>query len=142
MSQLTSPLPRTLELDGRNFQDYPMVSNVTIYQGSAVSDSGSPGSATNTAHQLVAGENFLGFANATVTNASGGSSTINVITTGVVKLSVTGVSSTSLGAEVYASDGNTFTLTSSANSAIGRVVNIISGTTCLVRFTGLPYKSI
>jgi hypothetical protein len=141
MAALTVQTPRTFEIPNRTFQDYAVATSATIYEGSALSDTGSATTGTNVAESLVAGENFMGFANANVISALAGA-TINVVTSGTVKLVVTGVTAASLGAEVYASDGNTFTLTSTSNSAIGRVVKIISGTTVMVRFTAFAYKSI
>jgi predicted RecA/RadA family phage recombinase len=143
MAQLTHANPRPFTQPVDNQQDYPMTASV-IYEGSAVSDAGSPGSASGNAEQLVAGENFLGFAHETVNNSAGsaGSTTINVVTSGIAQLSVTGVTNASTGVDVYASDGNTFTTTSTSNSLIGRVVKVISGTTCSVRFWGVGMKSI
>jgi len=141
MANLTGPSPRTYEVNADpNELDYPQGSEQT-WEGSALTDAGSPGSGTNVAHTLIAGENFLGFANTSQNNASGTAfSTINVKGKGCAKLTVTGVTAASIGASVYASDGNTFTLTSTSNTRIGTVKQIISGTLCLVQFAGVGFK--
>ncbi|MDP9175622.1 MAG: hypothetical protein M3O30_17400 [Planctomycetota bacterium] len=143
MANLTNAASRTFEMLADE-QDYPMAA-AKIYQGSALSDAGSPGAATNVAETLVAGENFLGFANTTIDNSGGtaGSQTIDMKCKGTVLLVVAGLAATSLGASVYASDGNTFTLTAAANSKIGVVKKIlsVSAGTALVSFSGVQYRA-
>jgi predicted RecA/RadA family phage recombinase len=144
MSNLSSTTPRPYDVLPTAYQDYPMDA-VKIYEGSAVSDKIVSSANTGIAHTLVAAEDFLGFANATKDNSSGssGSTTVNVIAEGVVQIPVTGVSdATKLGVTVYASDGNTFTLTSSSNSAVGKIVKYVSGSTCKVKFQGVGYRSV
>ena len=141
MAQLTVPTPRTYKILPVE-DDFPMAASATIYEGSALSDTGSATTATGVAEPLVAGENFMGFANATVTSPATGTTTINVNVDGVIQLVVTGVTSASLGATVYASDGNTFTTTSTSNTAVGKVVKIVSGTTVLVKFQAQGYRSV
>ena len=141
MANLSAPSPRQYQVLPDAYFDYPMT-NAKIYEGSALSDAGSPGAGTNVAHNLVAGENFLGFADETVDNSGGSSGgvAITVVSKGVVQVAVTGVTSASLGATVYMSDGNTFTTTSTSNSKIGKVSKIVSGTTCLVSFNGIQVE--
>lgn len=145
MANLTHTQPRTYQVLPVAYLDYP-VAAAKVYEGSALSDTSStaPGVAgTNVAETLVATENFIGFANATVDNSAGVSgATINVVAAGVIQLVVTGVTAASVGATVYASDGNTFTLTSSGNTTIGKVIQIVSGTTVLVKFEGVGFRSI
>jgi len=120
--------------------DVPMIASDTIYAGAAVGES----SSTGNARPLVAGDTFLGFAVATVTNTSTiGDYTVRVRQRGVVKLDVTGISADDdLGTAVYASDDDTFTTTSSSNTQIGKVVRWISGTTCMVYFEAANVRSI
>jgi hypothetical protein len=62
---------------------------------------------------------------------------------GEIVLSVTGVASADdVGQTVYASDDDTFTLTSTSNSSIGKVARWISGTTCVVYFEAVPVRSL
>jgi hypothetical protein len=126
MANPTSSVPRTITLPGNVQQDYPISGTSVIYQGTAVSDVGStaPGVAgTNVAANLTAGENFLGFANG---DSIIGQTSLSVTTDGQVALTVAGLTAASNGASVYASDGNTFTLTSTSNSKIGVVRKILS----------------
>jgi len=120
--------------------DVPMIASDTIYAGAAVGES----SSTGNARPLVAGDTFLGFAVATVTNTSTiGDYTVRVRQRGVVKLDVTGISADDdLGTAVYASDDDTFTTTSGSNTQIGKVVRWISGTTCMVYFEAANVRSI
>ena len=145
MAALTAPAPRKIEVK-KSFQDMPMTA-AKVYEGSALSDTSStaPGVAgTNVVRSYTSPENFIGIALATVDNSTGtaGSQTIPVLTEGIVQLVVTGATAASVGANVYATDGNTFTTTLTANTAIGVIVKIISGTTVLVKIQGCQYRSI
>jgi len=97
------------------FADLPVEASDTVYEGAAVTDSGSAGLVDGA---LIAAEAFLGFAEEHAADTSGVSSTIRVKVRqqGVIKnLPVTGLDAdTDLGAAVYATDNGTFTLTSSA----------------------------
>jgi len=142
MANLAAPTPRTYEIRADSDElDYPQGAEQT-WEGSALTDAGSPGAGTNVIHTLVAGENFVGFANTSQNNASGsaGGITINVKGKGCVKLSVTGVTAASVGKKVYASDGNTFTLTSISNTLIGVIKQIVSGIVCMVEFAGEGFQ--
>lgn len=141
MANLATTTPRTYQALPTAYVDYAMAASTTIYEGSALSDTGSATTATNVAETLVAGENFMGFANTTVTTGSA-VGTVNAVAEGVIQLVVSGVTAASLGVTVYASDGNTFTTTSTSNSSIGKVVKIVSGTTVLVKFQATGYRSI
>ena len=118
----------------------PAVAADTIYQGAAVSDNGS-----GVGQPLSTGEVFVGFANAKADNSAGVASAIGIDlrVTGEIELAVTGASSTADVSEtVYATDDDTFTLTSSGASSIGKVSRWITGTTCVVRFEGAAQRSI
>lgn len=143
MAQLTAANPRVWEsTDGHPSENaIPAVAAVAIYAGSAVGESG----ATGTGRQLVALDNFMGFANETCDNTAGaaGAKLIKVLDKCIVKLTVVGV--TGVGdydAPVYASDGNTFTLTSTSNTQIGKIKRVISGTTCLVECESTAKRSV
>lgn len=123
------------------YNDVPMIASDVIYEGAAVGESSSSGNA----RPLEGGDNFLGFATAKADNASGSAGDVNVRvrSRGIVKLSVTGVSADDdLGATVYATDDDTFTLTASGGSSIGKVHRWISGTTCMVAFESVLQRSI
>lgn len=131
MAQLTDNTNRTFEEGIIN--ELPVKAAVVIYRGSAIGvDSG-----TGTVRQLVAGDEFRGFALAKADNTSGSNGTINcqVQEAGLIELSVTGVTAiTDINKPVYASDGNTFTLTASTNTKVGKVHRWVSGTKVIVRF--------
>jgi hypothetical protein len=154
MSNLTAQSPRQYLVKPQITMDYPLDAT-KVYEGSALSDKGSisslsgvsPFSGTNIVHTLVAGEAFVGFANATVDNTGGtsGGTTISVVTDGIVKLVVVGLLADSLGQWVYASDGNTFTVELQEytnNAVVGRVCQILDSTHALVHFQGVGFRSI
>jgi ATP-dependent protease ClpP protease subunit len=115
------------------------VSNVTIYEGSAVGQSGTAG----TYRALVAGDTFAGFAHEQVINPTSGSKRVKVRQKGIVRLTVaTAIAVTQNSETVYASADGTFTLASTSNSSIGKVVQWITGTTCDVYFEGEIVRSL
>ncbi len=137
---LTANTPHSYEIG--DYQDLPVKAATLIYEGAAVGDDGS-----GYARGLVAGDPFLGFAQAMANNVAGsnpqlnggsgtaGNITVRVLQEGRIVLSVAGV--TGVGDKrksVYASSDGTFTLTASNNTPIGRVVKWSSGTTCVVEF--------
>lgn len=102
-----------------DFNDYPVIASDIIYEGAAVGDNGS-----GYARPLVAGDPFRGFALEKVDNSTGsaGDKYVRTRMKGRVKLSISGLAVTDVGKPVYASDDDSFTLTASTNSFIGRVV--------------------
>jgi len=145
MGQLTVPQPRAYNLTAdSNRIDLPQAAEKT-FEGSALGDKSSLGNA----RQLVAGDNFLGFCDiAGVQDNSGGtdgSQTIPVIDKGAVWLTVASASTMALGAKVFASDGNTFTVGSAAgaNSRIGVIEQKTAGSTtyCCVQFAGVGRRA-
>lgn len=142
MATRSSDINRVFELlRAEDYNDIPAIASDIIYAGSAVGESTSAG----TGRPLQGGDNFLGFAVAQCDNSSGAAAAknIRVIQKGVVKLAVTSVADEAdLGATVYASDDDTFTLASTGNSAIGKVVQHVSGTTCMVAFESVLLRSI
>jgi len=121
------------------FASLPLVSNVTVYEGSAIGES----TTTGTYRALVAGDTFVGFAHEGAVNPSGGAVRVKVRQKGIARLTVATASAvTQNGETVYASADGTFTLASTSNSSIGKVVQWISGTTCDVYFEGAIVRSI
>jgi hypothetical protein len=115
-----------------NYNAVPVIASDIIYMGAAVGENGS-----GYARPLVAGDPFLGFAEAKVDNSSGaaGDLEVNLITKGRIQLSVTGVTGVAdIGKPVYAADDNDFTLTESTNSLIGRIIRHVTSTTVIVEF--------
>jgi hypothetical protein len=127
MAQLTADTIRNYE-DGI-YGDVPVKSSSTIYRGSAV------GMTSGYARQLTAGDVFLGFATAkAVGTSTDGEVNVNIQRAGFIQLAVTSVAVTDIGKPVYASDGNTFTLTQSTNSRVGTVARFVSTGVAIVRF--------
>lgn len=124
------------------FNHLPIIADDIVYEGSAVGESSTSG----TYRPLVGADTFVGFAHEKCDNASGAASAknIKVRQKGIVKLAVTGASGvTDHGVAVYASDDDTFTLTSSsAYTQIGKVHRWITSTTCEVYFEGVTVRSI
>lgn len=138
LATLAADKARNFELG--DLQDLPMIASDIIYEGAAVGDNGS-----GLARPLVAGDPFFGFAERTADNSAGAASAlrVRVRTKGQVQLAVTGAASAADVSEtVYASDDDTFTLTAGSNTAIGKVSRWVSGTTCIVAFQALPFRSL
>lgn len=112
---------------------YPVIAADIIYEGAAVGEN-----ASGYARPLVAGDPFLGFAERQADNSLGlvGAINVEVKRKGSIVVPVAGASAVTANDRplVYASDDDTFTLTASTNSIIGRVQRWISGTTCVVEF--------
>jgi hypothetical protein len=128
MSNLSANSPRIYEIGDTN--NLPIKGSTEIWLGSAV------GMTAGYARMLSAGDVFGGFADEhqNNTSATDGAKTINVRLRGFVQLSVANVAVTDIGADVYASDGNTFTLTVGSNTFIGKVHRFVSSGVAIVAF--------
>lgn len=142
MPQLTSEKFRVFKLNsGDRFLALAALAATVIYEGAAVSNTIVSSANTGNFRQLVAGEEFGGFAAKTKT--VDGSTHVEVQASGVVELDVTGVDGIDdVGKTVFASDSDTFTLTATNNSNIGKVVGHINGTRCLVAFEATLLRSL
>jgi len=134
MTTLAANKPRAYELGNRN--EIPMIAADIIYEGAAVGVVAASGHA----RPLQAGDKFVGFAEATADNSAGLAAAINVrvITNGLIALNVTSVAITDIGAPVYASDDDSFVLTASTNSYVGRVHRFVSSGKAIVAFDANP----
>src|SRR5688572_9025256 len=122
MATLAKDTPRAYEMTGAHpdYNEIPAIATDIIYNGAAVGESSSAG----TARPLVAGDNFLGFCIEQCDDSAGaaGAKLVKVYNTGVAWLTVTGGDNIDdYGVTVYASDDDTFVLTSTGNSAIGKI---------------------
>lgn len=138
MTTLATAKPRDHLLG--DLQDLPMIAADIIYEGAAVGENGA-----GYFRPLVALDPFAGFAERTVDNSAGAAGAVNVRVKprGRVILPVVGVTAvTDEGATVYASDDDTFTLTSTGNSAIGKITRYISGTTVEVYYEASSFRSL
>lgn len=129
MTTLAKDTPRDYELGEMN--EFPVIASDIIYEGAAVSLNGS-----GYARPLTAGDKFLGFAEQNVDNSIGaaGDKRVRVRTHGLVRLSVGSVAITDVSKPVFASDDDTFVLTQSTNTHIGRVHRFESSGVCVVAF--------
>lgn len=134
MTTLAAVALREFQLDSQ--EEYPVIATDIIYQGAAVGENGS-----GYARPLNAGDLFLGFAIATADNSAGAAGAVNVTvrTAGRIRLTVAGATAVTANDRpiVYASDDNTFTLTASTNSPIGRVQRWLASTDCIVEFNAM-----
>ena len=140
MTTLANNEVRTYE-NGRTeiFDDLPMIADDIIYDGAAVGES------SGIARPLVAADPFRGFCSRKADNTGGAASAkrVRMKTEGFIKLAVTGVTDEDdVDSTVYASDDNTFTLSSTGNSTIGKIVRFVSGTTVIVHFQSVSMRSI
>lgn len=129
MATASAPVQRTYEIGDLN--SHPIKASTKIYQGSAVGQA----AASAVVRPLVATDKFLGFATDTFDNSAGADAakTVTVKHEGLIRLTVAGLATTTpIGTSVYASDDNTFTLTSAGNSLIGKVHRVENGGTIAV----------
>jgi len=134
MATLAADKSRAYELGEHN--DLPVIAADIIYEGSAVGDNGA-----GYARPLVAGDPFRGFAFAKADNSAGAAGDINVRVRrcGDIVLPIAALAITDVGKDVYASDDDTFTLTQSTNTRIGKVKRFIatgSGVVCFCESNG------
>ena len=130
MTTLAADKPREFLLG--DMAEYPVIASDIIYEGAAVGEN-----ASGYARPLVAQDPFLGFAQRTVDNSAGaaGAKTVVVKRKGVIKLPISGLAITANDRpKVYASDDDTFTLTSTSNTLIGTVLQWIETGYAYVEF--------
>lgn len=127
----TLAVDKSRDFELGDFNDVPVIASDIIYEGAAVGDNG-----TNAFRPLTAGDRFAGFAVAQADNSAGAAGAINarVRRKGRVQLPIASIDVTDLGKPVYASDDNTFTLTESTNSHIGKAVRFVATGTVIVAF--------
>lgn len=132
-----SPLkevPRSYELGEVN--ELPLAPMTRIALGAAVGDNSS-----GCARELVAGDKFLGFCESAACNIPYEGSDhqridthVRLLSAGRVQLAVKGLKSSSLGATVYASEADSFTLTAASNSPMGTVYRVVNNEQAIVAF--------
>jgi hypothetical protein len=143
MATLAANKSRAYDLEPREYNELPVIASDIIYEGAAVGESVS----TGTARPLVAADTFLGFCVENVDNSAGSAAAKNVklLTVGSVWLTVTnGDNINDVGDTVYASDDDTFTMASTGNTAIGKLIRYDASRThkSLVRFEAAAARSI
>jgi hypothetical protein len=144
VATLAKDKPRQYENTGGHpaYNEIPAIATDIIYNGAAVGES----SSTGTGRPLVAADNFMGFCIENCDNSAGaaGDKLIKVLKRGVAWLTVTnGDNINDYGDTVYASDDDTFTMASTGNTAIGKLIRYDSASgKCLVDFEALAARSI
>lgn len=114
------------------FRDWPVKASAVIYLGSAL------GRTAGYVRPLTAGDEFVGFAEESVTGtAVDGAVRVTARVRGVVKLAITSIAITDMSKKVYASDDGTFTLTQSTNSPIGNAKDFVSTGLAMVSFNAI-----
>lgn len=130
MTTLAANKPRAYELGERN--EIPVIASDIIYEGAAV------GVVAGTGHArpLVAGDRFVGFAEAKADNSLGSAAAINVrvIEDGEIELAVSGAVITDVGQPVYATDDDTFQFSPVGGVFIGYVKRFVSSGVVVVEF--------
>ena len=146
MATLSTDKPRVFKNTGAHpdYNELPIIADDIVYAGAAVGESTTSG----TYRPLSGGDTFAGFAVEKCDNAGGAASAkrIKLLSTGTVLLTVTGVDNANdVDAAVYASDDDTFTLTSTTtNTQIGKVRRVVStsANTAEVFFQAVSSRSI
>lgn len=133
MTTLAQDAQRSFELGTIN--ELPVIAGDIIYEGAAVGIV----SGSGYARPLQAGDAFVGFAETQADNAAGaaGDVHVRVRTQGSVEVPVSTLVITDIGADIYASDDDTFTKTVGSNSFIGRVSRFVSAGVAIVTFDTL-----
>lgn len=129
MTTLSVDRSRSYELG--DYNDQPVVASDIIYEGAAVGNNG-----TNAFRPLVAGDEFAGFAEARADNSAGaaGAIRVRVRSRGRVQLPITSFDVADVNKPVYASDDDTFSLTETTSSHVGRAVRFVATGSCIVEF--------
>ena len=131
MTALSTDINRVYELG--NINEFPVAAKSLIYQGAAV------GSNSNGfAQPLKPTDQFLGFAEDRVDNLSGsdGLKNIRVRKKGAVLLEISGVTLADINKAVYATNDNSFALSSADDAVyIGQISRIDSSGFALVEFS-------
>jgi len=132
MTTLAANKERRYNLTHMDFNELPSIGSDILYQGSAIGLVAS----TGYGRPLVAGDRFVGFADAKSDNSSGSSGDINVNvrSKGRIQLSVSGAVITDIGQPVYATDDDTFVFSPVAASFIGFVHRFVSSGVVIVAF--------
>lgn len=127
MTQLSAALARIFIQSDHD--DLKVKASSAIYEGSGL------GVTSGYVRQLVAGDKFAGFARQDVASQTNdGDARVRTKTKGKAVLTITSVAVTDIGKPVFASDGNTFTLTQSTNSHVGRVIDVYGTNLAVVEY--------
>ncbi|MFI3241212.1 MAG: hypothetical protein R3Y43_01435 [Alphaproteobacteria bacterium] len=118
MTALTTDINRIFE-SPNDSNSVPLAGEVKIYQGALIGLN-----EDGYGQSLEAGDVAMGFAKDNLDNTDGadGERIADVKAQGKVSLFISGLAIDDVGSKVYASDDNTFTLTATDNSLVGKIV--------------------
>lgn len=124
MTALAKDTPRTflkMEANGSYIVNGPLEASKVVYRGAAIGLD----SSDQAWQPLEDGDVFVGIAIESKTGGtSDGDETIGVAVGGVVKLPITSVAQADVGKAVAATDDATYTLTTSGNALVGRIIHV------------------
>lgn len=130
MTTLAADKPLTIVTG--DFNSVGIIADDIVYEGAMVGDN-----ASGYGRPLVAGDPFLGHSLVQVDNTGGAAGAKNIrLRTGRYrgKCTISGVLITDVGKEVYASDDDTYTLSSYGNSRVGMIIMYVTTNTAIVEF--------
>lgn len=115
----------------QELRSFLVKANAHIYKGGWIGRD----AATGYVRALVAGDELVGLAYEEIDNTGGanGAKSVRAFTLGDFEVTIAGVVQANVGATVYLSDDATLTLTPTNNSVAGKLVEILSGTQCVLR---------
>jgi len=130
MTTLNADTLRTFETQ-EDTNALPVIGKAKIFGGALVGRT-----EDGYARALQAGEAAVGFAKDAADNTDGedGDATVEVKARGKVSLFISGLTVADVGKSVYASDDNTFTLTETGNSLVGKIVRFEKSDYAIVAF--------
>nr|DAS71312.1 MAG TPA: hypothetical protein [Caudoviricetes sp.] len=133
MTALTNDTNRVFEVNNDS-NAVALAAGTKVFQGSLIGKT-----ATGYGRALEAGDTAMGFAKDNVDNTDGtdGEKIVEVKSMGKVSLFISGLTIADIGKDVYASDDNTFTLTSTGNSKVGKIVRFEKSDYAIVYFNFL-----
>jgi hypothetical protein len=129
MTALTKDTNRVYELG--NINELPVAAGEVIYQGAAIGCD-----ASGYAKTLEYGDTFAGFSEENCDNAAGsdGAKNVRLRKRGSILLEISGITLADVNKVVYATDDNTFTLSSTNAVYIGKISRIDSSGLAVVDF--------
>lgn len=130
MTALTNDTNRVFEVNNDS-NAVALAAGTKVFQGSLIGKT-----ATGYGRALEAGDTAMGFAKDNVDNTDGtdGEKIVEVKSMGKVSLFISGLTIADVGKDVYASDDNTFTLTSTNNSKVGKIIRFEKSDYAIVYF--------
>lgn len=133
MTALTNDTTRVFEVNNDS-NAVALAAGTKVFQGSLIGKT-----ATGYGRALEAGDTAMGFAKDNVDNTDGtdGEKIVEVKSMGKVSLFISGLTIADIGKDVYASDDNTFTLTSTDNSKVGKIIRFEKSDYAIVYFNFL-----